>query len=108
MNSLWARIKPLLARVTQPARDIGCEIGVASHRQALVTVRWLLVSPDTNEFGVSSQGLQVHHELKTERDTCVATRTPRTRRHHTIQRDGMHVGSPHERPVATRALMGCA
>ena len=74
MNSLWARIKPLLARVTKPARDIGCEIGVATHRQVLVTVCRLVALPEKHEFGVSNQGLQVHHELKTERDIAVAER----------------------------------
>ena len=74
MNFLWARIKPLLARVTQPARDFGCEIGVATHRQALVTVRWLLASPETHEIAVTDQGLQVHYELNNECGSHVAPR----------------------------------
>ena len=57
MNSLWARIEPLLARVQKPARYIGCEDGAATPRYAPGKVSWLLAYPDTYEIGLPNQGL---------------------------------------------------
>lgn len=59
MISLWARVEPLLARVTQPARHIGCEEGAATPRHASGPVSLLLAQPDTYEIGVPNQRLQI-------------------------------------------------
>lgn len=75
MNSLWARIEPLLARVQKPARYIGCEDGAVVPRHAPGKVSWLLAYPDTYEIGLPNQGLQILHEILNERDDSVAERT---------------------------------
>jgi len=75
MNSLWARIEPLLARVQKPARYIGCEDGAATPRYAPGKVSWLLAYPDTYEIGLPNQGLQILYEILNERDDSVAERT---------------------------------
>jgi len=75
MNSLWARIEPLLARVQKPARYIGCEDGAVVPRHAPGKVSWLLAYPDTYEIGLPNQGLQILHEILNERDDAVAERT---------------------------------
>ena len=75
MNSLWARIEPLLARVQKPARYIGCEDGAVVPRHAPGKVSWLLAYPDSYEIGLPNQGLQILHEILNERDDAVAERT---------------------------------
>lgn len=75
MTSLWARIKPLLARVQQPARYIGCEDGAVTPRPAPDRVSWLLAYPDTYEIGLPNQGLQILYEILNERSGAVAERT---------------------------------
>lgn len=74
MNSLWARVEPLLARVQKPARYIGCEDGAATPRYGPGKVSWLLAYPDTYEIGLPNQGLQILYEILNERDDSVAER----------------------------------
>jgi radical SAM family uncharacterized protein len=75
MTSLWARVEPLLARVQQPARYIGCEDGAITPRHAPGKVAWLLSYPDTYEIGLPNQGLQILYGILNERPDAVAERT---------------------------------
>ncbi len=75
MIAVWDRVEPLLARVTKPARYIGCEDGAASPQHGAGRVAWLLAYPDTYEIGLPNQGLQILYELLNERDDAVAERT---------------------------------
>lgn len=75
MSSLWARVEPLLARVSKPARYIGCEDGAITPRHAPGKVAWLLAYPDTYEVGLPNQGLQILYNILNERDDAVAERT---------------------------------
>ena len=123
MNSLWARVEPLLARVTKPARYIGCEDGAAAPRHAPGKVSWLLAYPDTYEIGLPNQGLQILYEILNERDEAVAERTyapcspapdpvdstVRVRRtHQWIDRDGVRREIIPAHPIATRISAECA
>ena len=63
MTSLWPRIEPLLAKVSKPARYIGCEDGALAPEHAPHKVAWLLVYPDAYEIGLPNQGLQILYEI---------------------------------------------
>jgi radical SAM family uncharacterized protein len=75
MTSIWTRLEPLLARVTKPARYIGCEDGSIAPEHAPDKVAWLLAYPDTYEIGLPNQGLQILYEILNERADAVAERT---------------------------------
>jgi radical SAM family uncharacterized protein len=75
MTSLWPQIEPLLARVSKPARYIGCEDGAVVPVHGQGRVAWLLLYPDAYEIGLPNQGLQILYELLNERDDAVAERS---------------------------------
>jgi radical SAM family uncharacterized protein len=75
MTSLWPQIEPLLARVTKPARYIGCEDGAVAPGPIEGRVSWLLVYPDSYEVGLPNQGLQILYEILNERDDARAERS---------------------------------
>ncbi|MGH9121332.1 MAG: TIGR03960 family B12-binding radical SAM protein, partial [Acidimicrobiales bacterium] len=75
MTSMWPQIEPLLARVSKPARYIGCEEGAVVPRPRDGAVGWLLLYPDAYEIGLPNQGLQILYELLNERDDAVAERS---------------------------------
>ncbi len=74
MTSLWPRIEPLLARVSKPARYIGCEDGAQTPVHAADVVSWLLIYPDVYEIGLPNQGLQILYEILNERPDAAAER----------------------------------
>ncbi|HET9731253.1 MAG TPA: TIGR03960 family B12-binding radical SAM protein [Acidimicrobiales bacterium] len=74
MSSLWTRVEPLLARVSKPARYIGCEDGAASPAHGRGRVSWLVTYPDAYEVGLPNQGLQILYEILNERPDAVAER----------------------------------
>ncbi len=75
MTSLWPRIEPVLARVSKPARYIGCEDGAVAAGPLAGRVSWLLLYPDAYEIGLPNQGLQILYELINERDDARAERS---------------------------------
>lgn len=74
MSSLWPRLDPLLARVSKPARYIGCEDGAHTPVHTPDAVSWLLVYPDVYEIGLPNQGLQILYEILNERPDALAER----------------------------------
>src|SRR5690242_15580482 len=74
MSTVWPDLEPLLARVSKPARYIGCEDGAQTPEHAPHKVSWLLTYPDTYEIGLPNQGLQILYEILNERDDAVAER----------------------------------
>ncbi|HET9076046.1 MAG TPA: radical SAM protein, partial [Acidimicrobiales bacterium] len=75
MTSLWPQIEPLLARVSKPARYIGCEDGAVAPGPLTGRVGWLLMYPDAYEVGLPNQGLQILYEILNERDDARAERS---------------------------------
>ncbi len=77
-GSLWDRLEPLLPRVEQPARYIGCEDGAVppdwSSSSPGGPVSWLFTYPDTYEIGLPNQGLQILAEIVAEHPDGVAER----------------------------------
>lgn len=74
MTTLWPRLEPILAKVQQPARYIGCEEGSLRPDHGPHRVAWLLTYPDTYEIGLPNQGLQILYEILNERPDAVAER----------------------------------
>jgi radical SAM family uncharacterized protein len=74
MSSLWPQLEALLAKVSKPARYIGCEDGSVAPDHAPHKVAWLLAYPDAYEIGLPNQGLQILAEILNERDDAVAER----------------------------------
>lgn len=75
MTSLWPRIEPVLARVSKPARYIGCEDGAVAPAPMAGRVSWLFVYPDAYEVGLPNQGLQILYEIVNERSDARAERS---------------------------------
>src|SRR6266480_209962 len=75
MTSLWPRLEPLLARVSKPARYIGCEDGALAPDHGPHKAAWLLIYPDAYEIGLPNQGLQILYEILNERADAVAERS---------------------------------
>ena len=75
MTSLWSDLEPLLAKVSKPARYIGCEDGALEPEHGPDKVSWLLIYPDTYEIGLPNQGLQILYEILNERADAVAERS---------------------------------
>jgi radical SAM family uncharacterized protein len=75
MTSLWPQIEPILAKVSKPARYIGCEDGSVGEGTLEGRVSWLLVYPDAYEVGLPNQGLQILYEIVNERSDARAERS---------------------------------
>ena len=65
----------MLARVSKPARYIGCEQGSQAPLHSPEKVSWLLTYPDTYEIGLPNQGLQILYEILNESTCAVAERS---------------------------------
>jgi radical SAM family uncharacterized protein len=75
MTGIWPDLEPLLARVSKPARYIGCEDGAPEPKDPTGLVAWLFVYPDTYEIGLPNQGLQILTEIINERQDALAERS---------------------------------
>ena len=74
-DSLFARLEPLLARVSKPIQYVGGEVNSVGKAWDDVDVRWCLMYPDAYEVGQPNQGLAILYEVLNERDWILAERT---------------------------------
>ncbi|MBV9291031.1 MAG: TIGR03960 family B12-binding radical SAM protein [Frankiales bacterium] len=85
VESVFARLEPLLPRVQKPIQYVGGELhsvvkdwddpaGMGTPAGS-EPVRWALMYPDAYEVGLPNQGVQILYELLNERDDVIAERT---------------------------------
>ena len=74
-TSLFARLEPLLARVSKPIQYVGGELGAVVKDWDATTVRWALMYPDAYEVGLPNQGVQILYEVLNEQPDVLAERT---------------------------------
>ncbi len=75
VESLFARLEPLLPQVQKPIQYVGGELNSTQKPWADVQVRWALMYPDAYEVGLPNQGVQILYEVLNERDWILAERT---------------------------------
>ncbi|WP_328995837.1 TIGR03960 family B12-binding radical SAM protein [Kribbella sp. NBC_01245] len=75
VESLFARLEPLLPTVQKPIQYVGGELNSVSKDWDAATVRWALMYPDAYEVGLPNQGVQILYEVLNERDWILAERT---------------------------------
>ena len=74
-ESLFARLEPLLARVSKPIQYVGGELNSVVKEWDATEVRWCLSYPDAYEVGLPNQGVAILYEVLNERDWILAERT---------------------------------
>ena len=74
-DSLFARLEPLLARVSKPIQYVGGEVNSVVKDWDATDVRWCLMYPDAYEVGLPNQGVQILYEVLNERADVLAERT---------------------------------
>jgi radical SAM family uncharacterized protein len=75
VESVFARLEPLLPRVQKPVQYVGGELGAVVKDWDAAAVRWALMYPDAYEVGLPNQGLQILYELLNEQPDVLAERT---------------------------------
>ncbi len=75
VESLFARLEPLLPRVSKPIQYVGGEGNARIKDWDAVDVRWALMYPDAYEVGLPNQGIQILYEVLNERPDALAERT---------------------------------
>jgi radical SAM family uncharacterized protein len=75
VESLFARLEPLLPRVAKPIQYVGGELNSVIKDWDCVEVRWALMYPDAYEVGLPNQGVAILYEVLNERDWILAERT---------------------------------
>lgn len=75
VESLFARLEPVLPQVSKPIQYVGGELNAVSKDWDAVEVRWALMYPDAYEVGLPNQGVQILYEVLNERDWVLAERT---------------------------------
>jgi radical SAM family uncharacterized protein len=77
MESVFARLEPLLPRVQKPVQYVGGELNavVKPWGEDAGTVRWALMYPDAYEVGLPNQGVQILYEVLNEQPDTLAERT---------------------------------
>ena len=75
IESLFARLEPLLPLVQKPIQYVGGELNAVVKEWDAVEVRWALMYPDAYEVGLPNQGVQILYEVLNERDDTLAERT---------------------------------
>jgi len=79
VESLFARLEPLLPRVQKPIQYVGGELnsGVKDWDAAPgeQMVRWVLMYPDAYEVGLPNQGVMILYEVLNEQPGVLAERT---------------------------------
>ncbi|MDP9094396.1 MAG: TIGR03960 family B12-binding radical SAM protein [Actinomycetota bacterium] len=75
IESLFARLEPLLPRVSKPIQYVGGELNAQTKDWDEVCVHWALMYPDAYEVGLPNQGVQILYEVINERSDALAERT---------------------------------
>src|SRR6516164_7887581 len=75
VESVYARLEPLLPLVRKPIQYVGGELNSVVKDWDAAQVRWALMYPDAYEVGIPNQGLQILYEILNERDGVLAERT---------------------------------
>jgi radical SAM family uncharacterized protein len=75
VESVFARLEPLLPLVRKPVQYVGGELHATVKDWDSAAVRWALMYPDAYEVGLPNQGLQILYEVLNERDDILAERT---------------------------------
>ncbi|MDP9115708.1 MAG: TIGR03960 family B12-binding radical SAM protein [Actinomycetota bacterium] len=75
VESLFARLEPLLPRVSKPIQYVGGELNARTKPWGDVDVHWALMYPDAYEVGLPNQGVQILYEVINERPDALAERT---------------------------------
>jgi radical SAM family uncharacterized protein len=75
VESLFARLEPLLPLVSKPVQYIGGELNSTVKDWDSTTVRWCLMYPDAYEVGLPNQGVQILYEVLNEQPGVLAERT---------------------------------
>src|SRR4051812_29193071 len=75
VESLFARLEPLLPQVQKPIQYVGGELNSQVKEWDEAEVRWALMYPDAYEIGLPNQGVQILYEILNEREGVLAERT---------------------------------
>ncbi|MFL6053879.1 MAG: TIGR03960 family B12-binding radical SAM protein, partial [Actinoallomurus sp.] len=75
VESLFARLEPLLPKVQKPIQYVGGELNSSVKDWDSTDVRWALMYPDAYEVGQPNQGVQILYEVLNEREGVLAERT---------------------------------
>ncbi|OLF16619.1 TIGR03960 family B12-binding radical SAM protein [Actinophytocola xanthii] len=75
MESVFARLEPLLPRVSKPVQYVGGELNSTVKDWDATTVRWALMYPDAYEVGLPNQGVMILYEVLNEQPDVLAERT---------------------------------
>src|SRR3954463_7943121 len=75
VESLFARLEPLLPKVQKPIQYVGGELNSTVKDWDSADVRWALMYPDAYEVGLPNQGVAILYEELNERDGILAERT---------------------------------
>ena len=63
VESVYARLEPLLPLVRKPVQYVGGELNAVVKDWDAADVRWALMYPDAYEVGVANQGIQILYEV---------------------------------------------
>ena len=75
VESVYARLEPLLPLVRKPVQYVGGELNAVVKDWDAADVRWALMYPDAYEIGVANQGIQILYEVLNGCDGVLAERT---------------------------------
>ncbi|MEJ7706196.1 MAG: TIGR03960 family B12-binding radical SAM protein [Nocardioidaceae bacterium] len=75
VESLFAKLEPLLPTVQKPIQYVGGELNSTVKEWDSTEVRWALMYPDAYEVGLPNQGVQILYEILNEREWILAERT---------------------------------
>src|SRR5262247_211929 len=75
VESVYARLEPLLPLVRKPVQYVGGELNAVVKDWDAADVRWALMYPDAYEVGVANQGIQILYEVLNGCDGVLAERT---------------------------------
>ena len=109
VESVYARLEPLLPLVRKPVQYVGGELNSAVKDWDSAEVRWALMYPDAYEVGIPNQGVQILYEVLNEQDGVLAERTysvwPDLEEHMRAQRIPQFTVDAH-RPVRAFDVLG--
>jgi radical SAM family uncharacterized protein len=75
VESLFARLEPLLTQVSKPIQYVGGELNSTVKDWDEADVRWALMYPDAYEVGLPNQGVMILYEVLNEQAGVLAERT---------------------------------